>query len=122
MELNEARDLLNDCTRDEFRDHAFGDVEITWFRGGFKVAEGYFGGTEASIGMVGNGVFSGSDAFFLKNCGKEGNVERNDTTGPDDFVIGRTMPGLTKEGVKEELTSPVQHNIFKDSNGLDSNS
>lgn len=105
MEIDEAKELLNGCTRSENRDHAFGDVEVYWTKNGVQVAEGYFGSSMSQV-MIGNVPILGTTARELRYCGVEGRIERNDETGPDDFVEGRIMPGLTKEGVLEELTRP----------------
>jgi hypothetical protein len=48
-------------------------------------------------------MFRGKDAAEVRNCGKL-QVERNDETGPDEYIEGQTMPGLTLEGVRQELT------------------
>jgi hypothetical protein len=49
--------------------------------------------------------FSGEDARKLRYCGTEGEMSRNDMTGPDSYSEGSIMPGLlTLEGVHKELT------------------
>lgn len=110
MNFETAKTLLSECDRHELRDHAFGDVEVMWMKDGQKVAEGYFSHTRADV--VINGVsFEGADAIDLSKCGTIGNIERNDETGPDEFVLGQTMPGLTREGVNKELQ---RRNVFED--------
>jgi len=106
MNVDEAQVLLNGCVRSELRDHAFGDTEVTWTNGNDLIAEGYFNGEKADVFLIDphEGIFKGSDAFILLRCGTDGVLERNDSIGPEEFVIGRTMSKLTKEGVKEELT------------------
>lgn len=116
MELKEAKDILNTCERQELRDHAFGDVEVFWIREcqemqqDEEVATGYFGGGSASVSVALPGTqdqfahFEGSEARELKACGAVGHISRNDETGPDVFVEGFIMPGLTKEAVRKELT------------------
>lgn len=106
MDLQKAMDLLNECTRSELRDHAFGDVEVTWYKGGQFVASGYFGLDESEVDIAASIVhereeftFTGELADRLRNCGTLGEVDRNDETGPDAFVEGQTMPGLTLDGV-----------------------
>jgi hypothetical protein len=108
MNLEEAKNLLRTAVKHELRDHAFGDCEVTWFVGENEVvASGYFGsGTPSvSIQVPGNSLtFHGDFALELRNCFASEQTSRNDSTGPDDFVVGRTMPGLTLEGVRKELT------------------
>jgi hypothetical protein len=106
--------------RVELRDHAFGDAEVFFYERsrvtieGNKVssngtdpfAEGYLGKhseiyvTDLEYDVEGKWV--GAVASDLMALG-QAFIERNDETGPDDFVAGRCMPGLTLEGVKEEL-------------------
>lgn len=105
MEIHEAKELLNGCTRTELRDHAFGDAEVSWWKDGKEVASGYFGSTMSHV-TIGHIPILGTTARELRYCGVEGHIERNDETGPDDFQEGRIMPGLTLEGVREELTTP----------------
>jgi len=102
MDVNEAKAILDGCDRDELQDHAFGDMEIAWTRSGFEVAYG-FAGRECGVTMVGGDSFEGEDARLLITCGTLAHVERNDSTGPPDFVLGRIMPGLTREAVKQDL-------------------
>lgn len=106
MELSQAKRLLEECQREELRDHAFGDAEVYWMRHGKEVAFGYFG-RDASVS--GDGwSFGGDEAWQLRKCGKLGAVERNDETGPDTYSEGACMPSLTLEGVREELTGEVK--------------
>lgn len=122
MNLDEAKTLLNLCTRDELRDHAFGDREVSWTRKDkngktLLVADGYFGGSGVGVGGVSilgpedeNGQmttiasFDGKEATELAKCGADVHIERNDSTGPDTYADGKCMPGLTLEGVLKELT------------------
>jgi hypothetical protein len=111
MNLQEAKELLNTCVRNELRDHAFGDTEVGWTKNGAEVAYGYFGYTAVvSINYInGNhedyvGDFEGEDAKQLRNYGTTGQISRNDETGPDEYQEGVVMHGLTLEGVREELT------------------
>lgn len=104
----QAVKLLTESRRDELRDHAFGDREIYWVHPVLgDIAEGYSGGGDVSISVVfevGDRVFGyGSDDRELLKLGQRGRVERNDSTGPDEYLEGVTMPGLTKEGVLKEL-------------------
>lgn len=104
MELQEAKELLDDCTRSEMQDHAFGDAEVFWFRDLTEVASGYFAGSVNEVYFVQHGVsFKGDDAKSLRNCGKEGAIQRNDQTGPEKYSEGEILPGLTKEAVRQEL-------------------
>ena len=105
MTLEEAKQRLNNCTRHELRDHAFGDREIGWYsNAGMHVAEAYISRDESNVYIGEDATFTGADALALATCGKQGTIERNDTTGPDEYQDGVTMPGLTLEGVKKELT------------------
>jgi hypothetical protein len=104
MELEEAKKILDGCVRQENRDHAFGDKEVYWEKDGVVMAEGYFGNGTASVWMDPvNCSFENADARSLMNCGTLGTVGRNDETGPDEYVEGQIMPGLTLEGVRKEL-------------------
>lgn len=96
---------LPHLVREESRDHAFGDVEVYVMFGEQEVGFGYFGGgtsgmTIYNINLVGNPARLARAAIPL------GAVGRNDSTGPDEFTLGQTMSGLTKEAVLEELTTP----------------
>lgn len=104
MTLDEAKALLSTASRNELRDHAFGDCEVTWERDGAVVADGYFG-TEAASVAVGRVTFVGESAWALRDLGARGAVERNDSTGPEAYAEGRTMPALTPAGVLAEITS-----------------
>lgn len=108
MDFDEAKALLNDAFRFELRDHAFGDCEITWIDArGQEIADGISGSGVCSITFNVGGVytsFSGTKARELKGCGTLSKVERNDEVGPDEYVEGQVMHGLTHEGVLEELT------------------
>lgn len=110
MNVETAKNILNQCERHELRDHAFGDMEVSWTKDGNEVGAGYFGGGVADVSLIGEfSDFHDEDARALQSCGTLAHVERNDSTGPEEFVEGQTMPGLTKEGVREEL----QHkNVF----------
>ncbi len=105
MEFEEAVKILSDAERYELRDHAFGDCEVSWYKDKTEVGGGYFGGGNSNVWVLGGGTshaFDGNEARTLRECGKL-IVSRNDSTGPDDFVEGRIMPGLTLEGVRKEL-------------------
>lgn len=104
MNFDEAKFILERAERHELRDHAFGDMEVFWRKDEKIVATGYFGVSSRRINMMNGGIFSGDEAMILKECGNLAGVDRNDTTGPEDFEIGRVMPEI-----KEELTL---HNIF----------
>ena len=116
MTLEEAKAFLNGLVRSELRDHAFGDREITWCdSAGKERADGYSGSTGTFVSIYSEkedehgdpleiGDFEGRDALQLLKCGSEGLVERNDSTGPDNYQDGQCMPGLTLKGVRDELT------------------
>lgn len=103
MTLEEAKVFLAGCERGELRDHAFGDAEVWWTKDGANVAGGYFG-ESSEVSIDGHGAFRGREADELRSVGKLGAVERNDSTGPAEFVQGQVMPGLSPAGVYEELT------------------
>lgn len=123
MELSEAKELLNACVREELRDHAFGDVEVYWRKDRVHIAAGYFSGTTANVWFIAedeppSASFNDRDASELRTCGTNGHISRNDEVGPDNYVEGKIMPALTKEGVLEEISRP--HTI-PDSQAWDSN-
>lgn len=106
MELETAKKRLDGAIRYELRDHAFGDMEVSWIKDMKVIATGYAGRSMDCV-TIGDGPtasFTNDDARELMSCGTLGGVGRNDETGPDDFVQGRAMPGLTAEGVLEEIT------------------
>lgn len=119
MTFEEAKQFLAEAVRGELRDHAFGDCEVTWEKDGKVVGFGYFGGAKPGVTVFPEGdgqdeedgkkkpsfEFEGNEAHELRKCGKL-EVERNDSTGPDTYREGATMPGLTREGVLAELTTP----------------
>lgn len=95
MTFEEAKKLLNDCERQECRDHAFGDREVFWVFDidGVKIdiADGYFGGGSRSVWILDPTVemdrceFTGEQARELAKCGKVTIIDRNDETGPDEY-------------------------------------
>ncbi|MNL63913.1 hypothetical protein D3C87_1880840 [compost metagenome] len=102
--FEQAKELLANCKRSELRDHAFGDREIYFEDAqGVSVAEGYAGSGGYSINFVAGAYFDGTEARELIALGHEGKIERNDSTGPDEFEDGKCMPGLTHDGVRKEL-------------------
>ena len=105
MTFGEAKKLLGASIRSECRDHAFGDREVFWGdRDGNEVGGGYFG-SESHV-WIEDDSWSGSDARELARCGTVGAIDRNDSTGPDQYTDGACMPGLTLEGVKKEICTP----------------
>ena len=105
--FEETRALLDTCVRSECRDHAFGDREIFWEdAGGNLVAEGYAGASGASVWSCSGNEFENmtdDESRALLRCGRQGQLSRNDSTGPDSYDDGECMPGLTVEGVRREL-------------------
>lgn len=96
MEINEAKELLDLCEREELRDHAFGDREVFWTFDGVEVAGGYFGGVSKNVWIYRYfpGIdfgdqceqiasFDDDDAYELVKCGKLKHIERNDMQGND---------------------------------------
>lgn len=115
IDLEMAKQLLSTCVKYENRDHAFGDVEIEWYNKDNNVGSGYFGRGGAEVHVTDfsaseerriTGSFTGNAARVLRKCFATEHIDRNDETGPDNFDEGHIMPGLTKEGVFEELTRP----------------
>jgi hypothetical protein len=106
MTLDEAKTLLDACEREELRDHAFGDREVSWFRKGvtdargerIEVASGYQGG--GSIGVSFSSTepppygesrkclasFKDDNARALFSCGTLVRADRNDETGDDNII------------------------------------
>lgn len=114
MELDEAKKILTPAIRSELRDHAFGDAEVFWYLEDLETkgttqkvfavaATGYFSRNTKEVTLTSGEKFLGKDADELRECGVEGQVDRNDETGPEEYVEGYTMPGLTKEAVYHEL-------------------
>jgi hypothetical protein len=87
MTFEDAKKILNSCTRYESRDHSFGDREIYWTREDVEVAEGYFGGGDADVFILipEQKVFRGEQARELAKCGAIVHIGRNDETGPDNY-------------------------------------
>ena len=118
MNIQRAIEVLSRSTRQELRDHAFGDVEIYWVdynipgehEGGTEVGFAYIGGPGKNLIHVTDPVngdktdFGENDFRALRNLGSSVRIDRNDETGPDRFEEGRCMPALTLEGVRAELT------------------
>ena len=101
--FEEAKELLNNSYTCHVRDHAFGDSELYWEdEEGNDVASGYSGANTTEV-YIKETRFEGKEAEALENLGKFRSVSRNDSTGPDEYVKGQTMPGLTAEGVRQEL-------------------
>lgn len=88
MDYDKACVLLTKCTRHELRDHCFNDRELTWVDGfGHLVALGGAGSTGYSVQMVGfEEEFTESQARTMIDLGTLGEIERNDETGPDEYV------------------------------------
>lgn len=107
MNLDEAKFILANSERHELRDQSFGYMEVTWTKLGIQIASGYFGDRKEVF--VNDDLFEGDAAVILSQCGTLADVERNDETGLDKLISGQTMPELTTEGVKEELT---RRNVF----------
>jgi len=131
MTFETAKKLLSVCVREELRDHAFGDCEIYWIDYNIPSDDWHYNGrsgTERGFCYLSDrypvavdvvhpddghrelvdrrrAVFRGEDARALLACGKP-HIERNDSTGPDDFVVGHIDPGLTLEAVLNEISTP----------------
>ena len=88
MSFAEAKNLLGLCKRLENRDHYFSDREVFWVRGDVEVAEGYFGGGDASVYIheeFGGRSFHGQEALDLSKVASIVEIGRNDETGPDEY-------------------------------------
>lgn len=84
MNIEQAKELLNRCTREGLDDYAFGDSERGWWLDGEHIAEGYFGGSRnaASVTFLKENItFMDDEARKLKFCGTRGSILRNDTVG-----------------------------------------
>ena len=128
--FEDVLDLLSTCTREELRDHSFGDAEVYWFTPeGHEIACGYDGSSGFSLTVYelnpdGSHVmqehdsptgpvmltktaahFDGEAAKGLRHVGKLGKIERNDEAGPVEFKPGQVMPGLTLGAVWDEITN-----------------
>lgn len=87
MNIEQAKELLNRCTREGLNDYAFGDSERGWWLDSEHIAEGYFCGSRGVANVTflkENIVFTDDQARQLKFCGTRGNVQRNDTVGEYD--------------------------------------
>jgi hypothetical protein len=116
MDLNEAIKILSEAKRYELRDNSFGDREVSWTKNTRLVATGYFGDKTQTVSLIDHitqqplATFEGEIAKSLVVLGTDVTIERNDETGPDEFVEGHIEPGLTKEAVLEEITRhPSNH-------------
>ncbi len=87
--FEEAKVILSKLVRQELRDHTFGDEEIYWHNKDSNeiIATGYSNGKVTEV-CVNNNSFDGKQAEELIKLGQEVNIERNDTTGPDEFKLG----------------------------------
>ncbi len=113
ISLADAISLLNSCTRGELRDHAFGDREVSWTDDAGNIVGFY-----CNSGRWPHPVYvtrfdeAGEETETVEfaatsqimNTGNVVLIERNDSTGPDEYRDGACMPGLTLEGVRRELT------------------
>ena len=88
MDYDKACELLAKCTRHELRDHAFNDRELTWVDGyGHLIALGGAGSSGYSVQMMGfKEEFTESQARTMIDLGTLGEIERNDETGPDEYI------------------------------------
>ncbi len=99
----EIAKALSACVRFELRDHAFGDVEVTWLKDENEVATGYFNGRSDATIHIGTVTIVGKSCQQFRNLGSAGPIDRNDETGPAEFKEGTVMPKLTREYVEAEL-------------------
>lgn len=82
ISIEDAKAILTDCTRNELRDYAFGDKEVTFVNKGDIVAEGYEGtvGTYLTVFHDGSETsFTGVDALTLLHYGQLGVVSFNNS-------------------------------------------
>lgn len=80
MNYQDAVQTLSACNRAELRDHAFGDREISWWRGDTLVAEGY-DGVSAYVVCSDGTKFENDEAYKLFKLGTLKTVTRNDAQG-----------------------------------------
>jgi len=112
LNILEVKVLLDQCKRNELRDHAFGDREIYWLHPTLGyIAFGYSGpnveftmNNEKGEAIEFNPPLSETDIRSLFTHGNPDKIIRNDSTGPDTYQEGKVMPGLTLEGVLREIT------------------
>jgi hypothetical protein len=115
LTFEDAKKLLSTLTRQELRDHAFGDREIYWVQPGAPA-----GTPDVAFGYAGSGdpivsisyeiekkehtiSFHKEAALELMTLGAKVEIERNDETGPEEYQDGKVMSSFTLEGVLEEL-------------------
>jgi len=83
MTVEQARKILEQCTRNELADYTFGDCEVVWKDGnGTAVADGYFGRVEKSVSFPQGKTFTQAEAEQLRYCGNQGAFIRNDKGFP----------------------------------------
>jgi hypothetical protein len=109
IDVEMVNEILSKCMREELRDHAFGDAEVSWMYAGKQAAYGYFSSSSSHITLTcpdgeESATLRGEEARRFRYCGIEGTIERNDETGPEEYSEGTCMPALTHKGVLEELT------------------
>lgn len=82
IEIAHVKALLAACVRNELSDFAFGDSEVDWFKDGKLVASGYFGSSHCDVyANDGSWSFTGDLARSLRDLGRRGKTERNDSGG-----------------------------------------
>ena len=81
MQLSEALDLARLWTRQEVKDYAFGDAEVTFFDlNKNEVAVGYFSNKTQEVWIKSeNKTFVRLEACSLRNAAKLTTIHRNDT-------------------------------------------
>lgn len=112
MTIDEIKAALEGSTRIELRDHAFGDTEVMWMKGGEQVGYGYYSGETAEC-TIGDTVLFGDEAKAVRSFGTL-QIERNDETGPDEYVEGVVGSRLTMEAVRNEICSSAVIDTFTD--------
>lgn len=111
--LERVQLLLSESRRTELRDHAFGDRELNWYHPIYgPIASAYSGssGNTISVRYEEAGKihyfesldYTETRTLFL--LGTLARIERNDSTGPNKYKEGYTMPGLSSDDVLMELT------------------
>jgi len=81
MQLSDALDLARLWTREELKDYAFGDAEVTFFDvNRNEVAVGYFSKTTQEVWVKsGNRTFVRLEACALRDAAKLTAIHRNDS-------------------------------------------
>lgn len=84
LTLEEVKELLSKCHLHISKDRYFGDAEYHWtsFDDSRAIAEGYFGGGDATINLIEHtNRYTGDEAHTLRTISYSVSVSHNDLTG-----------------------------------------